>query len=279
MMKTWMRQACLWVLVAMGQHASAAAPELVLLTRYQPGMDVSGWYASEKLDGVRAYWNGNQLLSRRGHPFAAPAWFIDKLPDFELDGELWLGRGRFEETQSITSRDTPHPGWNRITYQVFEVPNEPGALADRLQRIKDYIATRDVPHVQVVPQVVVKDHADLMVRFDALEQQGAEGMVLRHPDTTYETGRTRHALKVKRFDDMEATVIGYREGKGKYTGMTGALYVEIAGDRRFYIGSGLSDSDRRNPPVIGSVVTFRYHGFTSNGLPRFASYLRIRSER
>ena len=118
----------------------------------------------------------------------------------------------------------------------------------------------------------------MSARLDALEKLGAEGIVLRHPGTPYESGRTKHALKVKRFDDMEGKVVGYREGKGKYTGMTGALHVEIAGGQRFYLGTGLTDSDRQNPPVIGSVVTFRYQGFTRRGIPRFASYLRIRSE-
>ena len=84
--------------------AHAVAPDLLLLNKYRPGMDVSGWYMSEKLDGVRAYWDGQQLVSRQGNLFAAPAWFTEKLPPFELDGELWIARGHFEKTLSIVSK-------------------------------------------------------------------------------------------------------------------------------------------------------------------------------
>nr|VFK46399.1 MAG: DNA ligase-1 [Candidatus Kentron sp. SD]VFK49925.1 MAG: DNA ligase-1 [Candidatus Kentron sp. SD]VFK81205.1 MAG: DNA ligase-1 [Candidatus Kentron sp. SD] len=256
--------------------ARAAAPELLLLTKYRPGMEISGWYMSEKLDGIRAYWDGKKLLSRQGNPFAAPAWFTEKLPPFELDGELWIARGHFEETLSITSRDRPHPGWRRLTYNIFEIPHAPGGLDARLGQLRRYLQQHPIAHVGIVPQALCRDADHLMARLKSVDADGAEGLVLRNPATPYETGRSPNALKVKRFDDMEGRVVGYRPGKGKYTGMTGALWVEIEGGIRFYVGSGLTDRDRAEPPLIGSVITFRHQGLTRNGIPRFASFLRVR---
>nr|VFK26655.1 MAG: DNA ligase-1 [Candidatus Kentron sp. MB]VFK74586.1 MAG: DNA ligase-1 [Candidatus Kentron sp. MB] len=275
--ETWRGICFVWLLVlSVTLTAHAAAPELLLLTKYRPGMDVSGWYMSEKLDGIRAYWDGEKLLSRQGNPFAAPGWFTEKLPPFELDGELWIARGHFEETLSITSRDRPHPGWRRITYNIFEIPHAPGALDARIERFRRYLQQHPIAHVSIVPQAVCRDTEHLMARLRSVNAEGAEGLVLRNPASSYQTGRDPNALKVKRFDDMEGRVVGYRPGKGKYTGMTGSLWVEIESGRRFYIGSGLTDRDRADPPVIGSVITFRYQGFTRNGIPRFASFLRVR---
>lgn len=259
--------------------AQAAAPELLLLTKYRPAMDIGGWYMSEKLDGVRAYWNGRQLLSRQGNLIAAPNWFTDELPPFELDGELWITRGQFEEIQSITSRDQPHPAWRRVTYNIFEVPNAPGGLDSRLGRLREYLGHHYVAHIKIVPQTVCRNVAHLMQRLMAVDAAGGEGLVLRNPDSPYETGRTPNALKVKRFDDMEGRVIGYRPGKGKYRGVTGALWVKIKGNKRFYIGSGLTDRERAQPPPVGSMITFKHQGLTRNGIPRFASYLRVRDVR
>ncbi|MFC1602722.1 DNA ligase [Pseudomonadota bacterium] len=268
-----------WLLALLiSSVAHAVPPQLLLLNSYQPEMDISGWYMSEKLDGVRAYWDGQQLLSRQGNRFAAPDWFTEKLPPFELDGELWIARGRFEQTLSIVSRDNPHPEWQQITYNIFEVPNVPGGLDVRLERLRKYLKRHPVSHLHIIPQTLCRNVDHLMARLTEIETAGGEGLVLRNPATPYETGRSPNALKVKSFDDMEGRVIGYRPGKGKYRGMTGALWVEIEGGKRFYIGTGLTDRERAEPPPLGSVITFKHQGFTKNGIPRFASFMRLREE-
>ncbi len=256
--------------------AQAAVPELLLLSKFRPGMNITGWYMSEKLDGVRAYWDGKQLLSRQGNELAAPAWFTEKLPPFELDGELWIARGNFEQTLSIVSKNKPHSEWHQLSYNIFELPNAPGNLKDRLRRLRKYLERHQVPHLQIIPQTVCRNAEHLLAELNRVNATGGEGLVLRNPTTPYVTGRSSNALKVKRYDDMEGRVIGYKPGKGKYTGLLGALWIEIEDGKRFYIGSGLSDQDRTYPPSIGSVITFRYQGVTSNGIPRFASFLRAR---
>ena len=251
-----------WLFLA---SVTVAAPELVLLTQYRSNMDIDGWYMSEKLDGVRAYWNGQRLMSRRGREFKTPDWFTKDFPPFELDGELWSGRGEFEKIQSITSQENPHDGWRQITYHVFEVPNAPGGLLERLKRVKAYLSRHRETRIRVVPQRVCRNEDHLMMYLKQVVALGGEGVVLRNPHTAYETGRVANALKVKLFDDMEGVVVGYRPGKGKYAGVVGALQIELENGQRLYIGSGLKDSDRKNPPALGSWITFRHYGFTERG--------------
>lgn len=258
--------------------AWGAKPDLLLLEKFQPSMNVDGWLMSEKLDGVRAYWDGYRLFTRQGKRLSAPDWFTEQLPPFELDGELWFARGRFEETLSIVMRDQPHPGWRRIIYNIFEVPHAPGGLLTRLQRLESYLQTHPSTYVRAIPQTVCRDRKQLMESLDAVVVAEGEGLVLRNPESLYETGRSFNALKVKRFDDMEGTVVGYRPGKGKYLGMVGALWVEIESGLRFYVGTGLTDQERITPPAVGSMITFKYQGITDNGIPRFATFLRVRED-
>jgi len=262
-----------WLVVS---ATCAAAPDLLLLEKYRPGMDIAGWYMSEKLDGVRAYWNGEELLSRQGNAFAAPHWFLADFPPFELDGELWLGRNRFAEVQSVTSHAKPGDRWHEITYNVFEVPHAPGGLAERLGRLQRHLSVHTDTSIRIIPQTPCRDDRQLQTRLAEVTAAGGEGLVLRNPAAPYEAGRSPRALKVKTFDDMEGVVTGYTPGKGKYVGMVGALEVRIDGGKRFRIGSGLSDDDRKHPPPIGAVITFRHQGFTTNGIPRFASFWRVR---
>lgn len=253
-------------------------PDLLLPTKDPGDVDVSGWYMSEKLDGVRAYWNGAGLLSRRGNAFAAPGWFTAGFPPFELDGELWTARGEYEIIASITSRAQLHSGWERITYNVFEVPNAPGDLDARLGRLLDWLAEHPAGPIRIIPQIPCRDREHLKAMLTKVEAMGGEGLVVRDPRLPYRTGRNAAVLKVKRFADMEGKVVGYRPGKGKYAGKTGALKVEIEGGIRFFIGSGLDDEERERPPPLGSIVTFKHQGFTARGVPRFASFLRVRKE-
>jgi DNA ligase-1 len=145
-----------------------------------------------------------------------------------------------------------------------------------LQRLRDYLAIHPVEAIHVIAQSRCTGSSQLHARLAEVEAAGGEGLVLRKPDLPYETGRSPHALKVKSYDDMEGEVIGYRPGKGKYAAQVGALQVRIAGGRIFYVGSGLSDQQRLQPPALGSLITFKHYGFTESGIPRFASLLRVR---
>lgn len=256
---------------------AASKPELVLAKVYSADIDVEQYWVSEKLDGVRAYWDGKQLISRGGNVIAAPAWFVADLPAQALDGELWLDRHKFAEILSIVSKQQPIDSeWQAIRYYLFELPNAAGTFTERIRAMQAIHQQQNSPYLKVVPQFRVANKAELFAKLSELEQLGAEGLMLHHQDALYKTGRSSDLLKLKTYQDTEAEVIGYRPGRGKYQGMVGALIVRTPEGKEFAIGSGLTDVLRQTPPEIGTVITYRYNGYTNNGIPRFARFLRVR---
>ena len=256
---------------------AADAPSLLLAERYQGGIDLTRYWVSEKLDGVRAHWDGKRLRFRSGNPVNAPAWFIAALPAQAVDGELWLGRGTFDQLSGIVRREIPDDAeWHRVRYMLFELPDAPGTFTDRLNQLQGIAAAARTPWLQAVEQFRLADAKALQRRLDAVVRNGGEGLMLHRADAHYETGRSTSLLKVTPWLDAEARVVAHLPGKGKYAGMLGALRVEMPDGRRFKIGSGFSDAQRRNPPPISAEVTYRYRELTRQGIPRFARFLRVR---
>ncbi|MEA2116643.1 MAG: DNA ligase [Thermodesulfobacteriota bacterium] len=276
-----MKKIILWLLplvccCAMNAHAL----EIMLPQIYTEGIDVSGWLMSEKLDGVRGYWDGKQLLSKNGNPFYPPAAFTRNFPPFALEGELWGGRRTFEKTVSIVKKQQPHDGWLELQFAIFDVPQATGGFIRRLQRVKDWFANHPNRFAFVIPQKNVADNGQLKTELQRVEKLGGEGLIVRKPDTLYANGRSRNILKVKNFFDMEAVVIAHIKGKGRNQGRLGSLLVELPENSKikFKIGTGFSDEERDNPPPVGSIITFKYYGFYKSGLPKFPSFLRIRTD-
>ena len=258
---------------------SPEAPRPLLANIARADIDPTPYLVSEKYDGVRGLWDGQTLRSRAGNSIAAPAWFLAKLPKRSLDGELWVARGQFEKASSYVRKTTPQDDeWRQIKYLVFELPGAPGTFAERYERLKKIIAQANFAQLIAVEQFRLADNAALKRKLEEIVRAGGEGLMLHRADAPYITGRNDALLKLKPLDDAEATVIGYVPGKGKYEGKMGALQVETADGKRFQIGTGFTDALRANPPAIGTLVTYTYRGFTKNGLPRFASYLRVREK-
>ena len=254
-------------------HA-AAAPAGAVPTGSHP---VSAYWVSEKLDGVRGRWDGERLWTRAGLPVDAPDWFTAGWPRVPMDGELWLGRGRFEETSTLVRH--PPPGdapWRDLRFLVFDLPAHGGPFDARVRAMRALAGPGVPPWLRPVAQSRVGDHALLQARLRAVLAAGGEGLMLHRGDARYRPGRSDALVKLKPHDDAEARVIAHLPGRGKYTGMLGALLVERDDGARFRLGSGLSDAERAAPPPPGSVVTYRYNGLTANGLPRFPRYLRLR---
>lgn len=259
------------------QVAIAAPPPLLLADTYRQQVDVADYLVSEKLDGVRAYWDGKQLISRGGNVVKAPAWFVAALPARRLDGELWLGRGRFEEMSGIARREVADDAdWKQVRYMLFELPETDGSFAQRADRLTEIAAQANVPWLQAVEQFRVADHRALMKRLAEVVKAGGEGLMMHRADARYETGRRDSLLKVKTWQDAEATVVAHLPGKGRFAGMLGALRVRADDGREFSIGTGFNEAQRRNPPPVGKIVTYRYRELTARGMPRFASFWRIR---
>lgn len=258
----------------------AAPPPLALANDYEDvEIDLSRYWISEKYDGVRAYWDGSQLLSRAGNAIHAPAWFTARWPTTPLDGELWAGRGRFEAvTATVRDFEPNDEAWRDIRFMVFDLPAHAGPFDARLALLEQLISRAAIDWLKAAPQSRAVDDAQLQRRLQEITSAGGEGLMLHRGDSLYRAERSDDLLKFKRFQDAEAQVIGHLPGKGKYTGMMGALLVQNAAGIRFRIGTGFTDEVRRHPPPLGSWVTYSYQNITTRGIPRFARYLRVRAK-
>lgn len=256
--------------------APSRAP-LLLAQDAPPDIDPAGHLVSEKYDGVRAWWDGRSLRFRSGLPISAPAWFPAQLPALPLDGELWLGRGRFEALSAAVRRHRPlDDEWRQIRYMLFELPGAPGSFADRAERIRAVVQQQRSEALVAVPQIAVPGRAALQEQLRSVVEGGGEGLMLHRADAPYVSGRSPVLLKLKPVHDAEATVLGHLPGRGKHAGRLGALHVRNGEGVAFYIGTGFSDAERETPPPRGALVTYTYRGFTEAGVPRFASFLRRR---
>ncbi|KAH9083286.1 hypothetical protein LEN26_020984 [Aphanomyces euteiches] len=254
--------------------AKQTAPKLLLAQKWE-AQDVVGWWISEKFDGVRGYWNGTTFLSRLGNPFYAPHFFTQGLPtDHHLDGELFLGRGRFEQAVSIVKSQNLDDKWKTLKFMVFDVPTLPGDFETRMEYLQTKIAPT-CPYAVIVEHKMCTSEAMLLDTLKAVEAEGAEGLMLRQPKSFYVKARSSTLLKVKTFSDDEAIVTGYEKGKGKYAGMTGSLKVRNRDGKTFAVGSGLTDALRTNPPPVGTIITYRFQEKTQAGIPRFPTFVGI----
>jgi DNA ligase-1 len=264
------------LLMAFSNLLTANDSVLLLKTYNAQNHKVMGWLMSEKLDGIRAIWNGKQLLSKQGNPIHAPDWFLQQLPPFTIDGELWTQRNDFENISSIVRQQQPDQRWQQISYQIFEVPNQAGGLMDRLAVLSEFLNEHPSSFIHIIEQRKISSQDQLKQQLQQVTALGGEGLVVRNPDTPYHSGRSDQALKIKPYQDAECTVIGYKAGKGKYAGQTGSLKCQLDSGLIIFLGSGLSDQQRLTPPALGSLVTFKYYGLTKNKKPRFPVFLRIR---
>eukprot|EP01137_Pigoraptor_chileana_P013130 Opistho-2@66308 len=247
---------------------------VLLANSWTPDVNPTGWHVSEKLDGVRSYWNGKTRLSRVGNKFYTPPSFTKDFPQFALDGELWMGRKLFQKCVSVVRRqDAPEAMWQSIKYLVFDAPSHPGTFEQRMDYLRAHFASNPCASIALVEHVTCTGADHLAKELERVEKLGGEGLMLRKAGSLYVGSRSSTLLKVKTFSDAEARVVGYTPGKGKHKGRVGALQVEMPNGTRFDIGTGLTDAQREKPPSIGAIVTYRYQELTDGGVPRFPAYV------
>ena len=291
---TWILILCLLSSLITGliTHLAQAAEESVGFQAimqprvYQADIKLADYYVSEKLDGVRARWDGKQLSSRNGITFAAPSWFTRGFPDHIMDGELWIARGKYQQVVSIVRRKEPHAGWKQVKFMIFDLPQAGLTFAQRWQQMQTMMQTikqkaeaaSSTLYLNIIPQLRFADQQQFMQHFNTTVEQGGVGLILHRASALYRDGRSHDLLKLKPFYDMEAEVIGYRPGKNGFAGLVGSLKVRLENGTAFHIGSGLTLAERADPPAIGSRISFRYQGFTDRGIPRFPVFLRVRRD-
>lgn len=262
-----------------GRSLNPKEPPLMRGHRIAPTFDPAGWYASEKLDGVRAYWDGQRLISRAGNVFAAPEWFTVNWPKAPLDGELFGGRGKFNETSGTVRRQRPNEGWRALVYFVFDLPAHAGTWLERQNALRLLVEASDSPYLVAVPHVQIQSKAQLAQALSHVERAGGEGLMLVDPQSRYQPTRTHSLLKVKSTQDDEGTVTGYEPSKTE-RGLTGSLWVKDKAGKDFKIGGLTMDLKRHAKRIIpiGTVVTYQFFERTPSGKPRFATFARRRDE-
>ena len=207
---------CLIVLVSflVASAGFADKPKLQLATIYQSGSDVSAYWVSEKLDGVRGYWDGRQLLTRQGYPIRAPEWFVANLPEQPLDGELWIGRGQFDEVSALVRSAAGddlafwHQQWRQVNYMLFDLPQSPATFSQRLTQLREIVNDVDRDWIQLIDQRRFGTDTALMAWLEQVVAEGGEGLMLHHEDAIYKQGRSSDLLKLKLWQDAEARVLG-----------------------------------------------------------------------
>ena len=252
------------------------APKLLLAHSWDNHTDLTGWWMSEKLDGVRAWWDGRQFLSRQGNVYHAPAWFTAGLPSEPLDGELWLARKAFQRTVGIVRRHDQSDHWRQISFVAFDAPAATGPFEARQALLQGMFRETSVPYARLLQQDRCTGIGHLQTELARIESLGGEGLMLRQPGSQYEAGRSTTLLKVKTFHDAEGRVVEHLPGRGRHAGRLGAVVVELPNGLTFSVGTGFTDSQRQNPPPVDSIVTVRYQELTDRGVPRFPSFVRVR---
>jgi DNA ligase-1 len=266
----------------LGSFASLPAvatqpPALWLANSYLGNENLTDYWVSEKYDGIRGFWDGNQLVSRSGKSLNPPTWFVQAWPTQALEGELWTGRGQFEQAASVVQqKQASDDAWRAMHFMVFDAPTPRKTFTERMGLYQSVVKQVSKPWVQAVDQKHIESHAALKTLLHQTVQAGGEGLVLHRGGSLYQSGRNSDVLKAKLALDAEAKVVGHELGQGKHAQRTGALWVETPQGLRFKLGTGLTDAQRENPPAVGQWVTYRYRGLTDKGVPRFASFERIR---
>jgi DNA ligase-1 len=254
------------------------APTLLLAETWDGALDPTDWWMSEKLDGVRAYWDGEKFLSRLGNRYFAPHWFTARFPKVPLDGELWIERKQFQRTVSIVRRQDQTELWREVCFQVFDAPAFDDTFERRMEYAQAVVQEQHSEFILFDPQERCEGKLHLEAELNRILSLGGEGVMLRLPGSAYVGRRSATLLKVKRFLDAEARVVAHQPGTGRHRGRLGALLAELPDGTQFAVGTGFTDAQRENPPPIGSTITFRYQELTDGGVPRFPTFVGLRQD-
>lgn len=232
-----------------------------------------GWWMSEKYDGVRAVWTSRELRTRTGNVIDAPDWFLRRFPSGHgLDGELWLGYGRFDDVNTMfRSRDDPQ--WHHVQFMVFDLL-DPASIKEPYKERYRLLQKIDVrPPLVLVRQQPIDSVQHARHYIDLVVLRGGEGVVVRDPDAPYAIGKRSPAVKKWKLEKHgTGTVVGHVPGRGKLAGCVGSLVIEptTGATKRFYLAN---PDGCRGHKAIGAKVSYKYMELTKNGVPRHPVFI------
>ncbi|KRX09813.1 Nucleic acid-binding, OB-fold [Pseudocohnilembus persalinus] len=251
------------------------AQSVILAQKYEKDFDPTGWIMSEKMDGVRGFWNGHNMYSRNKNLFWVPEFWKKNFPKCQMDGELWTKRADFQKCVSIVKRQKSsiEEEWKNVKYVVYDLPGLNKPFKQRVKVMKEILSKIDNPYLVVHPQIECESQEHLEEELAGILGNGGEGIMIRDPESIYEAVRSKSLLKVKVMHDEEATIIGYEQSTTRPS-LLGAYVCKSKDGIEFKIGQGLTDQMRMNRLKKGTVVTFKYQNKTGSGKPRFPVFLR-----
>jgi DNA ligase-1 len=175
---------------------AATPPPVMLATVYHAGINVAGYYVSEKLDGVRGRWDGHRLYTRSGLAIDPPAWFTAGWPAQPMDGELWIGRGRFDDISALVrAGDGDDSAWREVRFMVFDLPADPSPFAARVRHMRALLDHAGIAWLHRIPQFRVHDAGELDAWLERIVAAGGAGLVLQHRDAHNHARRSEDLLK------------------------------------------------------------------------------------
>jgi DNA ligase-1 len=213
--------------------------------------DLIGGMMAEKYDGIQGQWDGESMRTKTGNAIDSPDFWKKRLPKKHLIGELWAGRGCFDEALSIVTSADSGKRWRKIRFMVFSGARNNANLG---------------PHAEAVVQKEIESEHQFNSFYKQIINAGGEGIVINE-----------FQFKRKPFSDDDGELIGFKKGTGRNAGRIGSFILRLRDGKQFGLG-GLNDRLREVPPKIGAVIRFSYQGLTSKGFPRFASFETIRAE-
>lgn len=275
----------------LAQSVGKTSPEEIL----PPGFNPVGMYMSEKWDGYRAVWDGENFYSRNTSVYHSPEYFRKLMPkNIMLDGELWIGRGKFEQSGLFRHKYADPKQWKaaNVKYKVFDIPSLKKPFEARMKELQDLVkkTCHNIPRGALGPsgcpleytkQIKVTSRQQVEKFFREILDMGGEGVMLRKPASMYEWKRSGTLLKVKPVLDSECVITGYTKGTGKYKDYLGAFKCQWThdGEKVNFKVSGMTDQIRRDyekTHPVGTVLTIRYNELTELGAPRHPRYIRKR---
>jgi len=234
----------------------------------------TGWYMSEKLDGMKGRWIGGAFVTRSGQKIEAPDWFIKLLPEFDVDGELYFGKNSFHRTGSLRSTSNSK-SWEQVVFNIFDVIDYKLTWLERQQKLIEEIKDSDT--VKLVRWKKIKSLQHLEEKYQKIVANFGEGIVLADPWGLYQDGHVNQILKYKAVQDCEAVIIGYRTDDNETRLASFDVHPINEQTQKpntkitFNIGTGLKVTQRynfRERFPIGTVVTYTYELMGKNGKPR-----------